>query len=436
MTPACSNNTAKPRNKLSDPKYLVVLSVYVAIQALVYLFSDTMSHYAPDTGGYLSVTMQIPEGAPLDFGLRLPVYPAFLAVTILPFKNAIFVPVLLQAVLLWVAAHAIAALGREILRTPFIPVLALVALNPHTISLSQLLLPDTLFASIFSIFLFSAYHFFGKVNPGGAVFLGLLLGLATLTRANGLALFAGWFFIAATHFHLTQKAGSVKLYSLYFLLLLVGMALIAPWVHHNYDALHDASIVSPEYRAYAINDNLAAAHILKAPLSYDKETSFEQARIHIRSIAIEHSEELLTPSGRANDHHQNRLSEQYKYEIIQRFSAADIVVAMTAASARFFLDPGHGEISAIFPCKIGRGVAIVSWLLSFVVIALFISGACFLARQKNTQAIVYFLVPVVLVWLSSAFIGYARYRLPVEPMILCVAVNGILPILKGSGRHP
>ena len=104
------------------------------------------------------------------------------------------------------------------------------AVYPHLWANDPLLLSEPLYALMIGLVLLSAYRLWDDPRPREAVLLGLVLGLATLTRAEALLLFA----ILAVPLVLLRKgidrAGRAVLV---VIVLATGSFVMAPWVVHN-----------------------------------------------------------------------------------------------------------------------------------------------------------------------------------------------------------
>lgn len=108
---------------------------------------------------------------------------------------------------------------------------ALAAVYPHFIVLDGALLSEPLYAVIIGATLLAAYAFTDRPTRGRALGLGVLVGLAALTRQEGLL------FLPVLLLPLAWRTGSSRL--LLSGLAVLGVALvIVPWTVRNYSAFH------------------------------------------------------------------------------------------------------------------------------------------------------------------------------------------------------
>jgi hypothetical protein len=106
------------------------------------------------------------------------------------------------------------------------------ALYPHFITLDGDLLSEPLYGVIVGAMVLLSYRFVERPAQGRGFALGVLAGLAALTRAEGL-----WF-IAVLVIPLCWKAGGQRRLRLCLIAVLGALAVLGPWTVRNYFAFH------------------------------------------------------------------------------------------------------------------------------------------------------------------------------------------------------
>lgn len=104
------------------------------------------------------------------------------------------------------------------------------ALYPNLWANDPLLLSEPLYALLIALVLLCAYRLWDDPRPREAVWLGLVLGLATLTRAEALLLFG---ILAVPLILLCRQLDWVARAVLVAVVFAVGAFVMAPWIGHN-----------------------------------------------------------------------------------------------------------------------------------------------------------------------------------------------------------
>jgi len=109
---------------------------------------------------------------------------------------------------------------------------AFVAFLPSFIALSAVVNNDNLIIALSSLSILQSVRLWHRgVNVRGAAMLGLLLGLAALTKLSAIVV---WVFAALVFFLSARKAGNWRTFALPVALCFgIGAVIISPWVGHN-----------------------------------------------------------------------------------------------------------------------------------------------------------------------------------------------------------
>lgn len=225
---------------------LRVLYTFTLSPPLPPLSDDSFYYYASNLiaqgHGYAQPYLQLFHGQLVPTALHPPLWPALLAVISLftapaegvgQFSGAAFeLHRVVGCVCGAVVVVLVGLLGRRLggWRVGLVAA-GLAAVYPHFIVLDGTLLSEPLYAALVGGLMVAAYAFRTRPTPGRALSLGILVGLAALTRQEGLL------FVPVLLLPLAWRTGASRL-------LLSGMAvlgvalIIVPWTVRNYSVFH------------------------------------------------------------------------------------------------------------------------------------------------------------------------------------------------------
>jgi len=442
---------------------LLFIVVNVALYALSYE-GTTFIEGADATQYYIPALSFLENGqfmlghAPLTFGP--PLYSIFLALPIGLFGlDASTVPIIfLQAVLLYVTGYLFRLIflllysGGNAGETSNVYALllhALIIFNPNSVITAHLVQSETLFTFLFAGALYFAIRFFFDSQLKYLIYIGLLAGLATLTRPVSL------YFLWASPLFLwiVMKLQGADVKKLQLMIpLLVGITVISPWYVRNYVEFGEVFYTS-NAGAYLKAQYLQLKHKgsgwSRAEADEQHRLQYEQylekKKVEKRQFCLEHERDWLC----------NSLSSRASLQFIVEEPPAAHFKTLIDSWGTLFLSGGASNIrnyfgiegkSAIvgFQNRPFKGIESIKllidemsfgYLLIFVVTMGFavvtrVIGAVglfyLLTERKWLPYGVFFVEVVSLFTAAYLYLGQSRFRVPLEPMLMLLTLFGLI----------
>jgi 4-amino-4-deoxy-L-arabinose transferase-like glycosyltransferase len=379
--------------------------------------------------GHFSQSISEPY-VPDDF--RTPVYPALIALILLFFKSVYFIPIV-QAIMSGFIGVLTYKIGKRFFSEKVgLIASVLFALEPSGLFFSSMVMTETLFL----LLLLQALWLL--LNNRHFLLIGILLGLATLTRPIGIFLpflFVALHLLFNTSLSFRKKImNSLILFAIFFLIL-------APWSLRNkkhFDSYEISSVSS--YNIYYYN--------AQRFYMYQNNLSFTEAReVFNERIVSEYGEGATLPSLK----YSSELREE-GLSIIK-----DDVVGYTkfhlSTLGPFFLTDGLREITQILKLApkefLGlRGLFLsgdfggiwnslknggslsVMFIAGFILwsfMSLFMILSLFFKKSRREVWMVF--ISIMFLALLSGVVTTARFRYAISPLIFILALHGLSNIL-------
>jgi 4-amino-4-deoxy-L-arabinose transferase-like glycosyltransferase len=328
-------------------------------------------------------------------------------------------------------------IARHITRDSKIPVVTgiLLAIVPYQILFSFIFYSEALFSFIFGIFLITFLSFVRNPSMRYAVWSGFLLGLATLIKPT-----VEYLPFICIAFLLWHFRGFLKkeLLLKFFAFALFFILAISPWLYRNYHEFGSVSLSSAQaFNLYTV--------LVPSVLAIHNGSSFadEQASRIIKSYGI--------TLANADFYTKSAIAELKKYPLdLMKLSGITVVAFFTHDGMLTFLQNVH-----VVPQSYLSKPAILLFLtdpLSFskvvwnylgtpmlfvflgrlfwiLVSLFFFYGVYGIIRSKKLSPEILFLLIIVGYFLlTTLVVGLsvnARFRMPVEPILLAVACVGL-----------
>ncbi|MGC8893346.1 MAG: ArnT family glycosyltransferase [candidate division WOR-3 bacterium] len=358
---------------------------------------DTHEYYALAQ----SITRGLYEIGGVDWILRPPGYPAFLAAVNITFGADPRFAVALQVILGILIAILVAFWASETSgRTAGLAAGLFAGLAPVTGLLSGFLLAEAVFTSAVALGLF----FFRK-RPALS---GFLLGLSALVKPTGI-----YPAVVAAGYHAVRKdwtrAG---------LLAIAFLVPVLPWLARN-KIVNGKAILSTQHEA--------TVFLYSAPYTMMQETGigYEEALVNLGdTLGCEDLEAAPLDPGLAGE--LSRRGVAYMLRHPAAYAAAHL-----KGFVKGFYGLGREFTTMIWPNPLAtRIIVIMSWLYALVVYILAIRGFLRLRGEGFALAITVFL----LLFLPGAD-GSFRFRAPAEPILALAAGIGLASLI-GKFRRP
>jgi hypothetical protein len=385
----------------------------------------------------------------LEYSYGVPLYPFFLAF-FLWLTGSYAVTAMVQLVL----GALIPVMGMYFARRllpptpPFkhapLVVGAVLALSPYQVLFSFIFYTETLFTLVFGVFLALFLNFLRKPSLRLAVWSGVLLGMATLIKptVQYVLLFAIAF--ALWHFRKALRRDIfAKLACFAFLFLLV----LTPWLYRNYRVFHTVSLgTQMPFNLYEV--------LLPSVLSVEHHSSFasEQQKLALSAADIFYDPpaDLTRVAVTEIAQHPTALVELSALNALTFFTHDGMLTFLQAARitpdtylqkpAFLLLISAPWQFARMIGEYLHTSVAVILFARLFwvLVTACFLAGLYKLFRARLFSPELAFVTLIIVYFMLTTMVNgltvNARFRMPVEPMLLIVAYAGLMLSLPRVSR--
>jgi len=432
--------------KRNTKNIIVVFILFCIANYCYYAFSRENAAIARDTKNYIEPARLLVLEGKYESKYRLPAYPLFLAVFLI-FNSNITNPVIFCQVMLLFGCALIAKQITEIfIKKNGLFVLVLVAFNPSGILYAHKILPDIMFLFVFLLFVLFLVRSYHDTSMICAAITGICACILALCRGNGVYLIYLMPIMICLGCRIISKKIAlrqiIRLCSVSFGVAVLGLA---PWLIFNWVKHHDLMINSEEYVNYAIHDNMLRFEYLGKRLSIEeaRESVLDKAWKHAGITESEWQEKTI------NDNH--KLVATYAKDILSDYPSKLIIYTVVRAMGYLIFDPGYKNFinhldikwlnidkeristkvtmreffsEVFFSYKLTLKVYSLL-LITFLVLRLLgFVGFVAAVKQKNWELIMICGGLVLYSILIVGLIGFARYRLPIDPILILWAVYG------------
>jgi hypothetical protein len=244
--------------------YLLLVACAILFKACLFVFAVSAaseSKFLPDSSDYLQVKGALlskgsfariyPEGGLVYEFVRTPGYPLFLAflngILRVPLTGVVLIQVILTLITAWITFKSAADIGGPAALAGLI-----ILLDPPVTAFSMILITETLFMFILSLFLLTFLLYLKKGECVLAVAAACLLVAATYVRP--ISYYLGWFiggFILSVGF----RKGIKRAFCHAAVFLLVSYALLGVWQIRNYSRFGDSSfsgVIARNYESFSV----------------------------------------------------------------------------------------------------------------------------------------------------------------------------------------
>lgn len=434
---------------------------YVGLACLIFVVSPPGSFIYPDSSTYIDPAVTLASGGTFESQYRLPGYPLLLASIIelygadaksidfrtIPLSVSLSV-VVLQALLMFLSAFMAAFMAERIKKGAGTPTVLIACLSPSALLYPQVLLPDVLFTFLTTSCVLTTILGYRKDSITWSAVAGLSVGLAAITRGNGIYLLPAVIILFVVGPPLAGRGWPFKRAVLRSVAAgAATFAVILPLMLANGYAGRGFALTTTSYKHFAIHDNVIGA--LKHSLGMSESDASNLAYARARDLEKIPEEEWL--SFELDDRHglvarnaRALLEDIGPWKLFLGMLKAGAAFLITAdgrgwaenwqedMDARLFADASYQfSLSAV----VGRDpqVTVLTTLfhglsILFVVVVRMMNlvGVVNLVTRRHFEAIVVVALFFLVIAGTSAFIGYSRYRLPVDPLLAGLAGVGIL----------
>lgn len=425
---------------------IVVFILFCIVNYCYYAFSRENAAIEPDTKTYIEPANLLLQVGKYDSKYRLPVYPLFLVVFLLFTSNITYLVIFCQVIFLFGGALIAKQITELFIKKHGLIVLILVAFNPSGILYAHKILPDILFSFVFLLFVLFLVRSYHELSTTCAAIAGICACILASCRGNGVYLIYLMPIMIGMGCRLISKTIAIrqiiKLCSISFGLAILGLT---PWLIFNWVKHCDLRINSDEYVNYAIHDNVLRFEYI------GKRLSIEETRESVLAKALKHAgmTESEWQGKTRNDNY--KLIATYAKDIISDYPPKLIVYTAMRAMGYLLLDPGyknfvnHLDVQSLnidmdrlsskasmreffsemfFSNKLTIKLYALLLITLMVLRLLGFVGFVAAVKQKNWELIMICGGLVFYSIFTTGLIGNARYRLPIDPILILWAVYG------------
>ncbi len=433
-------------------RLFTVLFVALLLRGVVFfqVIEDPRVVMQPDSGIYLSLAQGLiqngsfsnPDSPDYPDPERMPGYPLFLASIMWVFQGNLLAAVLIQILLDSLSCLLICYLGELICRGSGFLSGILAALNMGMITYSHFILTDSLFLFVSILVLLMLLRVSRRRELKSNVFLGALLGIAVLIRPVimylPVLLIPLLFVCFITKLHVPAPAALGKV----LLIGLIFVCTLSPWLIRNF--IH--------FGRFQLSSQ-SGVHLLQYVVpfvwQYSKGVPFlegmEKARHAFKERAEKEGLDLIV----TDPFERSDLKVKMAVEYLRQEPKSAILKAWIFGGAKNLFSPAIIDLSYLLRVKrphffYTKGTTFLErawnflkgmqgffgWAVIENIIALVLSrliqvwGLVILLRHKTWEAV--FLTSIILYFLVILGpVGYAKYRLPVEPLLIVLLSIGI-----------
>jgi 4-amino-4-deoxy-L-arabinose transferase-like glycosyltransferase len=431
------------RNKKS---ILAVFIIFCIANYCYYAFSRENAAIATDTKTYIDPARLLLSEGKYESMYRLPAYPLFLAVFLIFTPDITNLVIFCQVILLFGCALIAGKITELFIKKYGLIVLVLVAFNPTGILYAHKILPDIMFSFVFLLFILFLVRSYHELSITCAAITGICACTLALCRGNGVYLIFLMPIMIGLGYRICSKKIAVrKIFQLCSVSFAVAILGLTPWLILNWVKYHGLMVNSKEYVNYAIHDNMLRFEYL------GKRLSIEEARESVLAKARKHAgiNESQWQGKTVNDNH--KLVATYAKDIISDYPLKLIIYTTVRAVGYLICDPGYKnfinhldikrlnidkeklntEVSTreflsevFFSYKLTLKVYALMLVTCLVLRLLGLVGFVAAVIQKKWELIMICGGLAVYSILIVGLLGFARYRLPIEPILILWAVYG------------
>ena len=447
---------------------VLLLTVFSAVNIALYVFSydgatfkegaDASQYYIPalsliEYGEFLKHDSNEP------FTVGTPLYSILLAMPIYIFgiDESAAAIILIQSTLLYITGFLSRLILLQFTNKFGLLLHIFVVFNPNSIITSHLVQRETLFTLLITWSIFYAFKVVSSFSLKSLIFLGILTGLATLTRPVGLYLLIFWpifllfSLIIKNRLIVDNKSTFFKreLWLRLLIVVIIGGIVVSPWYIRNY--INTNNVFLSSNSGYYLQDQYFQ---LK-----NKGSGWESidARKEHERILLNY----LTKNGKDgfcinNSRHWscNDILTRVSIKAIINENAITHIKALSDSWLTLFLAGGASNIRNYlgidgkdlivkFQNSSFKGFESIlkfiksvsgSYLFIFILTTVFtvvsrifgLIGVFYLIKNKEWRPYGFLLIEVILIFTASyLYLGQSRFRVPLEPFLMLFTVIGI-----------
>lgn len=404
------------KSLLLHPMMSFIVFVALVVRLVAVPLAHAHGYYMSDERQYVNMAHRVLDGKGFvsdngELSTIAPLYIFMLAGIFKVFGPSLVVPHVLGCILGTIMVILIALLSLYVFKNESVALMAagVAAIYPSFVIYSGLLVTETLYVALFLSSFLIAYRMMDKTNIGFGLLLGLVSGLATLTRA----VFFGFFpFLLLLTWWVRKRVSKSGIKDL-LIASIVWCLLLAPWTIRNYDVHHTFIPVSTGGGKVLLTGNNPFAPQSWRAGGFEEWTREEAAKRGVPSL--------------------NALSEVELFSIYKDI-ALDYMVSHPFATFLLAIQKAH--IFWVYPVANTASNIPVQLLVTSADFLLYLGAAIGLATcwQYRQRLLPIFVGIVFFFAVQVVFHAEARFRLPLVPF-LCLLFGYAAMVLTDRHRR-
>ncbi|MDY7035585.1 MAG: glycosyltransferase family 39 protein [Thermodesulfobacteriota bacterium] len=433
-------------------KLLVIFFMALVIRGI--LFVQVIKHpqviHQPDSRMYVSLAQGLMQhgtlcypGMPDQPGVeKMPGYPVFLFLVIALFGNSFLAVIIIQIIIDSLSCVLISYLGEMVLEGAGFLSGILASVNLCMITYSHFILNDSLFLFVFLVLLILMFRFLREPGWRFVVFLGAGLGIAAFIRP--VVLYLPIFLIPSFFLYLVIKlhVSFLMAASKVILMGLIFIISLSPWFGRNY-VYYGRLNLTAQTGGYALQ------YVIPFVWQYSKGTSFIEGFKKTNEEFQEKAKKKQLDFKMANPFEVSDLQVEMAIDYLKREPKMAIIKAWIFGVVKNLFAPAIIDLSYLLDIErphffytegktlIERalnfmknmqgffGWAVIGSLITLILMRFIQLWGFIQAIRINLWKGLLLCLIVFYFLLVSGPIGYAKYRLPFEPIMIILMAIGI-----------
>ncbi|MEW6664784.1 MAG: glycosyltransferase family 39 protein [Thermodesulfobacteriota bacterium] len=417
----------------------------------------------PDSGIYITLAENLlvsgglyASGKPVPtYLVRTPGYPIFLAAVLWITGGGLMGVVLVQVLLDSASCVLISRLGERVWQGTGLIAGLLAVLNPGMIAYSHFVLSDSLFLLLFLIALIGTIRFLVKPTWGTALGIGVALGSAAYVRSTVVYLPILLFFLFLICLRVRHREDWRRAIEKTLLVIAVFILCLLPWLVRNHEE-HGRFSLSAQAGEHLLQ------YIVPFVWQHSKEVDFLDGMKRTGEEFRERAKKEGLDTSHANPLDVDALQVKMAVEYLRQEPVSAFLKAWAVGALKNLFAPALVDMSGLMgierprffsvegrttPEKVWNFVRSIQGTFGWVVIgsmiwllaarAVDLWGLVMVMRERLWEGALMCLVILYYLVISGP-VGYAKYRLPIEPILIVLLAIGIRDLYgrwmrKGGG---
>lgn len=423
---------------------LTIIFVFIAVNLLIFFIADPSCYKIggecaeqTDRYGYSQALSLIRDGTLLHLlGTNLPYtdwppgYSIFLAICLFfAGKSAFIIAVIFQLIALLLMGIIAQKIVNDSIGKFGLLAMVLVIFNPNSLANAHVITADIIHGLLLTSAFALLYFYSKKQNIYLVCIIGLIIGLSTLIRPVTQIYIPLLFIIFPVIALIKNK---IKLISFVHgaIATIVSIIIVTPWLVHMNNSGEGYRIGSAGAQHLFLLDNI---RFLTPEMPGMANATFKDnySNNEIERLQIQYPE-----WGKLSKIERNKIQLESisSYIYSWPFQSDIVIIAALQSTKRFFLSGGEGNLHILLGLEnrpekssmIFYGTKVLSLTYSITLRIIAILGIIELVKRRNYM-LLFLLIGLIISFFTAHLVhGKPRFRIPVEPELMIIAVYGFV----------